>query len=321
MLQSDDVNLLASFVAAIVLCLAPKALPAADPGDAAAAPAAGAEAATPSARKPAIPPLFAFDNGTGRGKLPFDAQAAMLKTLGYDGIGYTGTRRIPEMLAALDARGLTMFSTYVGANVDPGKPPYDPGLPEAIRQLRGRPTVIWLFVRGGEPSSDARDAEAVKILREVADMAAASDLRVALYPHAGFYVARVEDALRLVAKARRKNLGVSFNLCHFLKLDAERNIETTLAKAMPHLFLVSINGADRGATSRMGWDRLIQTLDRGDFDNRRFLATLLRLGYRGPVGLQCYAIPGPPRANLARSISAWKETTSGLAVPKPDAPR
>ena len=47
----------------------------------------------------------------------------MLKELGYAGIGYTGTQRIPEMLAALDAQGLKMFSTYVEACVDPGKPP------------------------------------------------------------------------------------------------------------------------------------------------------------------------------------------------------
>jgi hypothetical protein len=29
-------------------------------------------------------------------------------------------------------------------------------------------------------------------------------------------------------------------------------------------------------------------------------------GYQGPIGLQCYAIPGDPRENLQRSIQAWR---------------
>ncbi len=45
--------------------------------------------------------FFAFDNGTGRDQhVPLEEQAKMLKELGYAGIGYTGTARIAEMLAA-----------------------------------------------------------------------------------------------------------------------------------------------------------------------------------------------------------------------------
>ena len=196
-------------------------------------------------------PFFAFDNGTGRDQnVPFEAQAKMLKELGYAGIGFTGTQRIPEMLAALDANGLKMFNTYVGACVNPGRPPYDPGLKTAIHQLKGRDTVIWLYVTGGKPSSSAADDRAVAIVREIADMAAESGLRVALYPHTGLYVARVEDAVRLVKKVDRKNVGATFNLCHFLKTDSEKNLETRLKEVMPYLFVVSINGADGGADQR-----------------------------------------------------------------------
>ncbi len=252
--------------------------------------------------------FFAFDNGTGRDEhVPLETQAAMLKELGYAGIGYTGTKRIPKMLAALDARGLTMFSIYVGACVDPGKPAYDQGLKQAISQLKGRPTVIWLFITGGTPSSTTLDDRAVAIVREVSDMAAKSNLRIALYPHIGFYVARVEDALRLAKKVDRKNVGVTFNLSHFLKLDDEKNLEQRLKEAAPYLFLVSINGADSGQTNEMDWDRLIQTLDRGTFNVRHLLRALDQCGYTGPVGLQCYAIPGNSRENLQRSMRAWQK--------------
>ena len=258
-------------------------------------------------------PLFAFDNGVGRGELSPEQQASILAELGYGGIAHTGTKNIPEMLAALDRHGLKMASTYVRVQLGPEHSSYEPGLPEAIEQLEGRGTLIWLYLQGGEPSSDSLDDQAVRLVREIATMAEASDLQVALYPHVGFYVATVQDALRLAKKADRKNVGASFNLCHFLKLDNQRDLATRLQDAVPHLFIVSINGADRGDTQAMGWDRLIQTLDRGDFDVYRLLSALKRFGYRGPISLQCYAIGGDVRENLTRSMEAWKTMTSRLA--------
>jgi sugar phosphate isomerase/epimerase len=271
-----------------------------------------AEAALASegaAAKPGLAnPFFAFDNGTGYGRVSAEDQAAMLKQLGYAGIGYTGAREIPKMLRALDARGLTMFSIYVDVCLTPeqGKPVYDPALKTAIKQLRGRRTQVWLPIGGGPPSSDKLDDRAVAVIREIADMAAASGLRVVLYPHEGMYVQRLGDALRLIGKAGRKNVGLAFNLCHFLKIEGERNLDRRLKEARPHLFAVNINGADGGDTGRMGWDRLIQTLDRGSFDVGRVLRLLRQLGYTGPIGLQCYAIPGDSRENLKRSIKAWR---------------
>jgi hypothetical protein len=50
---------------------------------------------TPSA--PRGPTLFAFDNGVGRGsQWTPEKQAAVLATLGYDGIGYTGVTDLAE---------------------------------------------------------------------------------------------------------------------------------------------------------------------------------------------------------------------------------
>ena len=61
----------------------------------------GGGSATPQAS--VANPFFAFDNGTGYGRVSPEEQAAMLKELGYDGIGYTGAQQIPAMLKALDA--------------------------------------------------------------------------------------------------------------------------------------------------------------------------------------------------------------------------
>jgi sugar phosphate isomerase/epimerase len=258
-------------------------------------------------------PFYAFESGCARNNASFEAQAKLLKELGYDGIGFSGTQRIPEMLKALDAEGLKMFMTYVGACVDAGKPPYDPGLKQCLEQLKGRDTLISLYVTGGKASADTSDDRAVPILREIADMAEPCGIRIALYPHVGCYVARVEDALRLVKKVDRKNLGTGFNLCHFLKLDDAKNLDVRLQEAMPYLFTVSINGADAGDTNQLNWDRLIQTLDRGSFDVAPMLMTLRRLGYKGAVGLQCFAIPGDARQVLGHSMAAWRKLCERIA--------
>ena len=270
-----------------------------------------------AAEKPGLAnPFFAFDNGTGYGRVAPEEQAAMLKELGYDGIGYTGAQQIPAMLKALDARGLKMYSIYVEVCQTPekSKPMYDPGLKAAIEPLKGRDTLVWLPISGGKPSSTDLDERAVTLIREIADMAEKAGLRVALYPHLGMYVERVEDAMRLAKKVDRKNVGVTFNLCHFLKLDDEKNLEQRLKEAVPYLFAVSINGADGGNTNGMGWDRLIQTLDRGSFDVGRVLKAIKRLGYTGPIGLQCYAIPGDNRENLKRSMTAWRNLRARIAA-------
>jgi len=293
-------NWIPNVLALLVLCLAPITLPAAEP----------------AAPQPVLNnPFFAFDNGTGRGQLSPDEQATMLGELGYAGIGYTGTGNIPEMLAALDRQGLQMFNTYVWAKIGPDGPSYDPGLPEAIKQFKGRNTVIWLTIQGSVPDGTAPDgdAQAVQIVREIGDMAKESGLRVALYPHLGFYVSTVEDGIRIAKKVDRKNVGTSFNLCHWLKEGDEASMERLIEAAMPYLFVVSINGADHEG----GWDRLIQTLDRGEFDVYRFLATLKKHSYHGPVGLQCYAVKGDVRENLARSIGAWRKFQERMAAEKP----
>ena len=249
-------------------------------------------------------PFFAFDNGTGRDqKVPLEEQADLVKRTGYAGLGYTGALRVPEMLRALESRGLRMFSIYVAVRVDGDRPGYDAALPEAIRQLKGHGTAIWLTVQGTAPDGEER---AVRMVREVADMAAESGLRVVLYPHLGLYVGRIEDALRIRKLAERANVGVSFNLTHFLAVKDEVNLDQRLREALPYLELVSINGAEHEG----GWDRLIQPLDRGAFDVFGFLQKLTAAGYTGPIGLQCYRVPGDIEDNLRRSMAAWR----GFAV-------
>jgi quercetin dioxygenase-like cupin family protein len=86
-------------------------------------------------------------------------------------------------------------------------------------------------------------------------------------------------------------------------------LDKRLRDTLPDLILVSINGADHEG----GWDRLIQPLDRGDYDVYSLLLRLRQLGYQGPVGLQCYQVPGDHRENLQRSMEAWRGFVKRMA--------
>jgi len=256
-------------------------------------------------------PLYAMDNGVkDEHHATPEAQAQMLKDLGYAGMSGSGVDGIPETLTALDRHHLKLFTLYVGATIDTDKPPYDPKLIQAMRLLKGRETMIWLYIQSQQhkPSSPAGDGRAVEIIRELADEADRNGLKIALYPHVWFWVERVEDAVRVVRKVDRANVGVTFNLCHWLKVDRPETLEDRLRLAVPYLYQVTINGAD----PQGDWDRLIQPLDRGSYDVAHLMERLCRMGYAGPVGLQCYAVKGDKHENLRRSIVAWRSFQSRM---------
>lgn len=255
-------------------------------------------------QKPEAYPLFVFDNGVqGIADPP-----TVLKQLGYAGVGWSGWKVAP-VVKRYQERGLKVFSTYVSCHLDK-TPPYDPEAKEAIAELRGTDVILWLLVLGGKAGQE--DAKAVRIIREIADLADSAGLRVALYPHTGCYVATTADALRLVRQVDRKNVGVSINLCHELMTDQGPNLQATIRDAVPYLFLVSINGADAKEPG-FGWDRLIQPLGRGNFDVYGFLKSLHAAGYRGPIGLQCYALKGDAVENLRQSMRAWQDYSARLS--------
>ena len=144
----------------------------------------------------------------------------------------------------------------------------------------------------------------MKILREIADLAAEHDVAVAIYPHTGDWTERIEDAVRVAKKVDRKNFGAMFNLCHWLKVDGDKDHRIVLRENANRIIAVTINGAQVDAEVWTGG--LIQPLDRGDFDNRALLGLLQEIAYDGPIGLMCYGIPDNTREHLQRSMQVWK---------------
>jgi len=272
--------------------------------------ARAADDASPPAGKDAAswtPKLYAFCMGMpDKARRTVAEQAEMLHELGFDGVGYSLWlgEELEKNLRALDAAGIEAFMLYTSVNLKPDKPAFDPRVPEAIRKLKGRPVTICVLLRGFPPG-DARGMEpAVAALRKLGDAAAEAGLRVSIYHHVGDWTQSLPFALEVVEKVDHPQVGVNFNLCHWLKIEGEKDYRPVLREHAERIFVVTINGAQLGATA---WtDGLIQPLDRGDFDNRELLSTLRDAGYRGPVGLMCYAIPGDAREHLKRSMKVWK---------------
>lgn len=256
----------------------------------------------------ARPAFFAFCMDTHDSqKRSLEQQAALLEELGYDGAGHLWLDNLEERIKTLDAHGLRLFQVYLQVNIAAdANSPYDPRLKESLPLLRGRKTMLALLMSGAAPSDPALDERAVALVQEIADMANEAGVRVALYPHSGNWLEHVEDGLRIVQKAKRPNVGVMFNLCHWLKVDDEKNLKPLLTSAMPHLFAVSIHGADRAEAIHAGTGNWIQPLGNGSFDVGALLDTLRELGYQGPVGLQCYGIPGDARDHLTKSMTDWR---------------
>jgi sugar phosphate isomerase/epimerase len=254
----------------------------------------------------AVPEFFVLDNGVGRGKWSPEQQAQTLKELGYDGISYNYTT--PAALAswqkAFKAQGLKIYGLYV--YTFPDKPvPYDPAFTNAIHLLKGTDTIIWMTLRETAVKGD-HDAEAVKLVQEIADLAQADGVRVALYGHTGFYVATARDAVRIVQKAHRPNVGVTINLCHEFMTKNGDSLEATLKQAAPYLSLVTINGVD------VKNQQYLLRLDQGDFDQAQWIKKLQAAGYKGPVGLQCYSVKGDTLENLKADIAAWHKMAAEL---------
>ena len=251
-------------------------------------------------------PFFAMDTGTqdATHKTPAE-QVALVKEVGFAGVGpiYHNAAELQQWLVALDQNRLKMFALYLPLQLD-DVPASLASVKEAAAALRGRDTLLWIYVtdKRRTPLDTSDDGVAVQALREISGYAKDAGLRVALYPHTGFFVQRVEDAVRLAAKVNRKNLGVTFNLCHWLMVDG-KDLAASLKAARPYLFCVTINGADAGGTS---WNKLIQPLDRGTYDVSQVLRLLRRMKYTGPIGLQHYGIGGDARENLEHSMAGWK---------------
>lgn len=246
-------------------------------------------------------PFYAFDNGLSGIATP-EAKCKLLSDLGYDGIEcHLDPDELPRMLDQLDEHGLKLFAVYTTPWLEDPLPKEWSGW---IKQLKGRETRIEMAIRSRilKPSDPAGDERAASLVRSVSDLCADTGPVVSIYPHADLWAERVDDGVRLADRLQRQNVGTNFNLVHWQWVQQTRPLKTVLEEALPHLLLVTLNGLKGPAGRR----QQIRPLDDSDYDLTGFLRLVREIGYRGPIGLQCYSVVEPPADHLKRSIEAWR---------------
>lgn len=253
----------------------------------------------------------------------FDKQVAFVKKTGYDGIEINQVDSFKDMKAALDRHRFPGAFFYVKVKLE--EPFFEPLLEESIRQLKGSKTIIAPYIvsesKQYKPSSGEADELAVKLIRQVADWAGQSGLEVAIYPHVFFYVERAGHALELAQKTGRKNVGLTFNLCHWLATtdqDARNTLRDDLARMLPYLKMITICGANDVLSQQKNiWDDYILPLGTGSFDTYGLVKYVVKdLKFKGPIGVQCYNIKGDKQALVRNTMTAWKGYKTRLRAEK-----
>ncbi|MDB5305717.1 MAG: Xylose isomerase domain protein barrel [Phycisphaerales bacterium] len=249
-------------------------------------------------------PFYVMDTGLAGPDVPMlEDKVKVAKDLGFSGIDYTlSHEQLPHLLELLDKAGLELTAVYTSPSIEN---PLDPKLPDSIKLMKGRPTRIEMALQSKKhkPSNANGDKEALALVEHVSDLCGDSGPIISIYPHTGAWAERVDDGVRLAKASGRKNVGANFNLVHWKWVKQQRTQEELLKEALPHLFLVSINGL-AGNT--------IVPLDQGDYDVAAFLVLLKSVGYRGRVGLQGYGIKGPSHEHLGHSMTKWRKMMAAL---------
>jgi len=236
----------------------------------------------------------------------------LLKELGYDGLG--GAAGDGAMATALERAGLKFFNGYITLQFHAERSALDEKLRGQLDAMRGHNTVLWLAIAKvlrNNKALTARTPEGDDVvarhLKEIADYAGARGVKVALYPHTAQYLEHFEDVVQMADRLNHPNIGITFNLCHWLKVEgSERDPAPLLQAARARLMFVTLNGADSGDTKTMAWTRLILPLGEGSYDVGAFLRKVRAAGFTGPIGFQGYGIKEPPREVLAKTMAAWQ---------------
>lgn len=248
----------------------------------------------------------------------FEKQVALIKNAGYDGIEINSVDHFEGMKIALDRFQFQASYFYVKISLD--SPYTDKRLENYIRQLKGSHTIIAPYiVKDSLRRYNGRGADIilVRLLSQISNWAEQSDLQVAIYPHVNFYVETTDHAVALAKSIDRGNLGLSFNLCHWLATTtaSERNnLQVHLKTLLPYLKMVTICGANNVITQKPNiWDDYILPLGTGSFDTYGLVKFINKeLKSHVPIGVQCYDIKTDKYQLVNNTMKVWRQYVQRL---------
>lgn len=239
------------------------------------------------------------------------AQLELVGKLGYDGLmigTWEDKTPWPKLHSFADIRAVRdgqVRILAILAGFELGKPVSDAELNSLAKVSARLRAPLWTYVGNG---GKERTAEAVALLRRLADACTAQGGSLVLYPHEGCVFSSVEESVAILDALQRPGVTTSFHLCHELKAGNGGRLDEVIRRNIARISLVSLNGTDTARFGKPGWDGVILPLDRGDYDLTPVVRSLKSAGYAGPVLMHTYGIKTPPpEEHLAASLRRWRE--------------
>ncbi len=233
------------------------------------------------------PLLFSRQNLLAWCIVPFDAKnrepesrAAMLKKLGITKFVYDWRDKdIPDFdreIDALQTNGIHLQGFWTPYPTDPARLNQLAPILDLLKRRNLR-TELWFSLSADRafnalPHQQKVEAAAA-IVTKVARQAQALHCKVGLYNHGGWY-GEPENQLEIIRRVNLPNVGIVYNFHH--GHDHVARFPALLAKMLPHLLAININGMKAGAK--------ILPVGSGD-DELDMLKTIRDSGYRGPIGI------------------------------------
>lgn len=264
----------------------------------------------------AATPFFAMSYGLNA--LAPAEQTAWLADAGYEGIAVHVWNdelfaRLGQTFAsdAVASGRLRVFGVYFPYTLT--NPEHRSLASRIFRLCQPYGTPLWITVQ----KPGANDEQVTSLLRELADEAATSGLEVIYYPHDNHHCLDAEHAHRLIGAADRPNLFNSLHLHQELRAGHAHRLPEVIARVLPRVRLVSVSGAnlpDRVNRGSNDWSDVVQPLTGSAFDVAGFYRLLVQSGYRGPVGVQNWKLPGDPRLHHAESLRLLRAWRTSLTI-------
>ena len=247
--------------------------------------------------------VFDFDL---RGKDPAE-QIKSLDSIGYDGI--TMQLKTPKDLEKLEAYqkakpDLKLFAALY--QIDYSKPAdfNRVHFRKVVKKLAAMDAKVWLIIGGPKGA----DEEIVRLVREVADLAAAAKVGVSLYPHDNTALETAEETLAILKKAGRPNLTISVHQCHEMRAGNTDRIDAVMTTVGPYMDIVTICGSNKKVNDNSkDWSDAIKPLGEGDYDPKEFLRALKRHKFKGPIILHTFGLKDKPASHYRTSYDVYQK--------------
>jgi sugar phosphate isomerase/epimerase len=178
-------------------------------------------------------------------------------------------------------------------------------LAKVAKKLATEHGKFWLII-SGDPNNEA---QILTLIRNLADIAAAENVTLSLYPHDGHVMATAEQALGYLTKAARHNVTLRVHQCHELRAGNIDRLNAVMDAVAPYMDLVSICGSDRkmNGTVKGNWDDAIKPLGEGDYDPKEFLRALKRHHFTGPIILHTFGLMKKPNSHYKTSYDLYRK--------------